>query len=185
MDTESVGQTLDDVVAWALARPGTDWLGPRAAFNLRFLLWLDAFGQRLARVVKLGCWLGAVTACLAEGLRTNPVGSPQVTVFDAFVWHDWMDGHRDHPTLRGSAARGRRRPARPVPALLPPVRGPVDRPPWGGGQRWRGVRGRPRNLLGRPTDWAAGEPTSGTTTTSPSGSGTCSRQRSCRGRRSW
>lgn len=44
-------------------------------------------------VVDLGCWMGATTAALAEGLSSAATPNDQnlIHAYDLFTWHPWMD----------------------------------------------------------------------------------------------
>ena len=44
-------------------------------------------------IVDLGCWMGATTAALAEGLSSAATPNDQnlIHAYDLFVWHPWMD----------------------------------------------------------------------------------------------
>jgi hypothetical protein len=44
-------------------------------------------------VVDLGCWMGATTTALAEGLSSAATPNDQnlIHAYDLFVWHPWMD----------------------------------------------------------------------------------------------
>src|SRR5687767_642346 len=48
-------------------------------------------------IVDLGCWLGATSIALAQGIASRaPAADPQkekVLAFDTFVWDDWMPAH--------------------------------------------------------------------------------------------
>src|SRR5262249_37972012 len=54
-------------------------------------------------IVDLGCWLGATTIALAQGLAENRKGSSLTTkihAYDLFVWQTWMDRYADQCTNR-------------------------------------------------------------------------------------
>jgi hypothetical protein len=61
------------------------------------LMFLDRYARDFytgkGKIVDLGCWLGATTAALADGLTESPhTGSEKVVEsFDLFEWHDWMN----------------------------------------------------------------------------------------------
>ena len=45
-------------------------------------------------IVDLGCWMGATTVALANGLTSNAAGLPSTEVihaYDQFLWEPWMD----------------------------------------------------------------------------------------------
>jgi hypothetical protein len=50
-------------------------------------------------IVDLGCWMGATTVALANGLASKGAGLPSTEVIDAydrFVWQPWMDECKDY-----------------------------------------------------------------------------------------
>jgi hypothetical protein len=52
----------------------------------------------LGSIVDLGCWMGATTAALANGLTSNGAGLPPTEVihaYDQFLWQPWMDYVKD------------------------------------------------------------------------------------------
>lgn len=74
--------------------------------------WLHWYASREYRgegaIVDLGCWLGASTIALAEGLRHNPgrgAAGARIHAYDRFVWEEWMED-----SVAGTALAGRLRP---------------------------------------------------------------------------
>jgi hypothetical protein len=61
------------------------------------LVFLDHYGRDFyfgrGKIVDLGCWLGATTAALADGLLQSPrsKGRHNIESFDLFQWDEWMN----------------------------------------------------------------------------------------------
>jgi hypothetical protein len=62
----------------------------------RFYEYIGRFYEGRGAVVELGSWLGCSTRHLVHGLAANPrFAGRRIHVFDAFVWHSYMDEHYD------------------------------------------------------------------------------------------
>ena len=61
------------------------------------LLFLDRYSRHAysgrGKIVDLGCWLGATSAALADGLSGGPYAETQsvVEAYDLFEWQEWMN----------------------------------------------------------------------------------------------
>jgi hypothetical protein len=58
--------------------------------TLRYFKWLGRQLEGRGEVVELGCWLGAGSVALAEGLAEGPARGRHVYAYDAFRWTRWM-----------------------------------------------------------------------------------------------
>lgn len=55
--------------------------------SYRYYKWLGKSYSGVGSIVELGCWMGAATCCIAEGLRENHHQIvKKIQVFDSFVW---------------------------------------------------------------------------------------------------
>ncbi len=63
--------------------------------SLKYYKWLGSEVSGSGEIVKLGCWLGASTCCLAEGISKNKKLDGKIFAFDSFRWEDWMFQYLD------------------------------------------------------------------------------------------
>jgi hypothetical protein len=61
------------------------------------LILLERYAKQIysgrGKIIDLGCWLGATSAALADGLSGGPCAQRQslIEAFDLFEWRDWMN----------------------------------------------------------------------------------------------
>lgn len=73
---------------------------------------LRAYGRDLftgtGKIIDLGCWFGATSAALAEGLCENPLSSSSdiVEAYDLFDWEGWMEPIKDQIGMKVDLAPG-------------------------------------------------------------------------------
>lgn len=76
------------------------------------LAFLRAYGKDLftglGKIIDLGCWFGATSAALAEGLSENSRSSISdiVEAYDLFDWEGWMDPIKDQIGMKAELAPG-------------------------------------------------------------------------------
>lgn len=57
----------------------------------RYLRWLGTQLEGTGAIVDLGCWMGAASCAVLEGLMSNPnIADQRVHAIDAFQWMPWM-----------------------------------------------------------------------------------------------
>jgi hypothetical protein len=109
IDRKEIGKYLDEMTryvgellaespverhAWETETLGASTAVPsmQPTGTLRYFKWLGRQLQGCGDVVELGCWLGAVTVALGEGLAAGGASrNPHLYGYDTFRWTKWME----------------------------------------------------------------------------------------------
>lgn len=113
---------LGRAVAWRFNRPAIGAFGerpPRSGFlgmtTPEEQSWLYRYAKRDYRgegeIVDLGCWLGAASIAIAQGLSDLPDDDERrlrarVHAYDQFLWEGWMEGSVAGTSLAGRLREG-------------------------------------------------------------------------------
>lgn len=74
--------------------------------SYKYYKWLGRTHSGRGAIVELGCWMGASTSCILEGLSENEAGrNARVSVFDSFLWYDNMTVFQNFESIAKAGLR--------------------------------------------------------------------------------
>jgi len=108
LETDAAADTVDRVAGdnEELSKPVRCIPTMVSAVTLRYYKWLARTLEHPGDIVDLGSWMGASSACLAEGLSENVRRKDRkIHAYDSFIWRDWMRTYTEDPELLAANIR--------------------------------------------------------------------------------